>query len=212
MEDYNNFSVTFASSRKNMKWEEIEYFMEIIKKTTGLNKPGVKILDIWCGSWRLVKYLENTFSIFEYLWVDASSWMINEAQKELPECNFQVLDMLNIDKLDTKFDIVFFIASFHHLDSQEKRLEVLKKIKNILNKDWLILMTNWNLFSKENSQKYSEILPWTWDFQIKIWKFNRYYHGFNLEELEELFIKSDLQISENRIWEWGRNIISILHI
>lgn len=208
MEDYNNFSATFASSRKNMKWQEIEYFMEIIK----IFNHGVKVLDIWCGSWRLVKYLENTFSSFEYLWVDASSWMITEAKKELPKYNFQVLDMLNIDKLDTKFDIVFFIASFHHLDSQEKRLEVLKKIKNILNKDWLILMTNWNLFSRENSQKYSEILPWTWDFQIKIWKFNRYYHGFNLEELEELFIKSDLQISENRIWEWGRNIISILHI
>lgn len=212
MEDYNNFSATFASSRKNMKWQEIEYFMEIIKKTPELKNSGVKVLDIWCGSWRLVKYLENIFSSFEYLWVDASSWMISEAKKELLKYNFQVLDMLNIDKLDTKFDIVFFIASFHHLDSQEKRLEVLKKIKNILNKDWLILMTNWNLFSRENSQKYSEILPWTWDFQIKIWKFNRYYHGFNLEELEELFIKSDLQISENRIWEWGRNIISILHI
>jgi hypothetical protein len=28
MVDYNNFAKTFSSSRKNMKWEEIDYFLE----------------------------------------------------------------------------------------------------------------------------------------------------------------------------------------
>ena len=39
--DYNNFAKTFSSSRKNMKWEEIDFFMELIKEKKSLN-----ILDI----------------------------------------------------------------------------------------------------------------------------------------------------------------------
>jgi hypothetical protein len=28
--DYNNFAKTFSSSRKNMKWEELEYFFSLL--------------------------------------------------------------------------------------------------------------------------------------------------------------------------------------
>jgi hypothetical protein len=40
--------------------------------------------------------------------------------------------MLDLDKLEKKFDYIFFIASFHHLDFIEKRLNVLIKAKNLL--------------------------------------------------------------------------------
>jgi len=39
--DYNNFAKTFSQSRKNMKWEEIEYFLEKIDFNDEL-----KFLDI----------------------------------------------------------------------------------------------------------------------------------------------------------------------
>jgi hypothetical protein len=41
MVDYNNFAKIFSNSRKNMKWEEIDYFLENINKDKAL-----KILDI----------------------------------------------------------------------------------------------------------------------------------------------------------------------
>jgi hypothetical protein len=41
MVDYNNFAKTFSASRKNMKWEEIDYFLDKIKNSEKLN-----ILDI----------------------------------------------------------------------------------------------------------------------------------------------------------------------
>jgi hypothetical protein len=28
--DYNNFAKTFSNSRKNMKWEEIDYFVSFL--------------------------------------------------------------------------------------------------------------------------------------------------------------------------------------
>jgi hypothetical protein len=39
--NYNNFSKTFSQSRKNMKWEEIEYFLETLQ-----NKQDITILDV----------------------------------------------------------------------------------------------------------------------------------------------------------------------
>jgi len=58
---------------------------------------------------------------------------MEEAQKLYPDFNFIESDMLDVDTLDKKFDIIFMIASFHHLDTNEKRLELLRKISTILN-------------------------------------------------------------------------------
>jgi hypothetical protein len=46
MKDYDNFSKTFAKSRKNMHWPEIEYFMDFISKLDKTEKNNLKILDI----------------------------------------------------------------------------------------------------------------------------------------------------------------------
>ena len=50
------------------------------------------------------------------------------------------------------------------------------------------------------------------DFDIKIGEFSRYYHGFTLIELEELFKETEYEIIENRIFEGGRNFISIISL
>jgi hypothetical protein len=40
--------------------------------------------------------------------------------------------MLNIDEIKEKYNNIFFIASFHHLNNLEDREEVLKKAYNLL--------------------------------------------------------------------------------
>lgn len=203
---YDKFSKTFSKSRKNMKWEELDFFIKFLPNIG----TGTHILDIWCGNGRLLNYLKSASSEFSYLWIDSSSGMIKEAKKEYPDYDFQVLSMTDIDKLDKKFDYIFLIASFHHLETEAERVDVLNKIKKILNKWWLVLMTNWNLLGEENFEKYKKEYSWNWDFNIKIWKYSRYYHGFKLEELEELFNQTWFKITENRVFEWGRNIVSII--
>jgi len=65
--------------------------------------------------------------------------------------------MLELEKLETKdFDYIFFIASFHHLDSFEKRKKVLDISSNVLNKNGIIFMTNWDLESPLNKEKYKD--------------------------------------------------------
>ncbi len=115
------------------------------------------------------------------------------------------------------FNYIFFIASFHHLENLEERLEVLTQTKKLLKKWWIIFMTNWDLQSELNIQKYkSSIIKnsknqfWSQDYSIKIGKYNRFYHSFSLKELEFLFQKSWFQIIENRLFENKKNIVSII--
>lgn len=233
IKDYDNIAKKFAKSRKNMKWEEIEYFLEnyILKN---IKKEKIKILDVWCWSWRLLEHLQKYLSEknFSYLWVDLSFEMIEEAKKNFPENNFEVLDMENLDKIKwEKFDFVFFIASFHHKKFLRERDKTLFSLKNILKENSLIFMTNWALSSEINFEKYknSEIIFekkdfenlqdfeekqkekqfWSKDFSIKFWEFYRYYHCFTLEELEFLFEKNNFEIVENKLFDNGRNFISV---
>lgn len=214
--NYDLFSQTFSQSRKNMKWEEIEYFIE--KYSENINEW--KILDIWCGNGRLLQHFLESSEIYDidYLWIDASEWMIREAVQNVWVDAFKVIDMNQLSDLsETWYDSIFCIASFHHLETLIQRENVLHSIFNKLQKGWFVFMTNWALESELNKEKYK----WSClsdtrnefggvDFQIKIWEFQRFYHSFSLSELEYLFQKSWFRIIENRIFDLYRNYISIL--
>lgn len=131
---------------------------------------------------------------------------------------FQHLDMRDISSLpESSFDSIFFIASFHHLEKFGERLQVLQDTAKIL-KNWgKVFLTNWALESDFNQEKYtSSKVLWSEnefqssDFQIKIWEFLRYYHSFTLEEIEFLSKETWFQIIENRLFETGKNSITIL--
>lgn len=213
---YDNFAKTFSKSRKNLKWAEIDAILEILK-----NENLTKILDIGCGSGRFLENYKNFFvnSPELYLGLDASENMIIEAKKNLENENekstknfFEVCEMQKLEKFFEKnnfpkFDAIIFLASFHHLENENERIEVLKSAKKILNENWKIFLTNWNLLGQE---KYQNSHLWNSDFKIKIGEFDRYYHGFKLEELEKIFEKCELKIEKNEIFEGWRNIFSIL--
>ncbi len=213
--DYNNFAHTFSRSRKNMKWEEIDYFIDFLWK---IKTDCIDILDVGCWNWRLLEHLEkNRIKIANYLWTDLSIWLIEEAKKLHLNHKFQVLDMLSISEIKEKFDCIFFIASFHHLRTIDERIEVLKQTKNLLKPNWTIFMTNWALNSVLNYEKYKNSLIensknefWGQDYNIKIGKYTRFYHSFSIEELEYLFKNTWFEIVENRLFENNRNFISIV--
>ncbi len=213
MVDYNSFAKTFSNSRKNMKWEEIDYFISFL-----LWKENLSILDVWCWNWRFLWVLkDNDLKINNYLWVDLSKKLLIEAKKYYPKNNFLNLDMIDLDKIKDKFSNIFFIASFHHLKTINDREDVLKKAYDLLKNDWKLFMTNWALNSDLNFEKYKNSMIedsknrfWSTDYSIKIWKYSRFYHSFSLKELEYLFQKTWFKIVENRLFENRKNYISIL--
>lgn len=214
--NYDEFAGTFSQSRKDMKWEEIEYFLEKYSEEI----DGKKILDIWCGNGRLLDAFIKSPNIFDidYFWIDASAWMIEEAKKKFGSDDFLVCDMLELNILKVKnFESIFFIASFHHLLTVEERIKVLENLKKIILPWSYIFMTNWALESELNKEKYEKSFIensknefWSKDFNVKIWEFERFYHSFSLEELNYLFEKNWYEIIENRLFENDRNFISII--
>ena len=223
--DYNSFAKTFSNSRKNMKWEEISYFLEFQKNF------WKKILDVWCGNWRLLGEFKKSLdiNILEdwYLWIDLSSWLLEQARELHPWYNFKELNMLDLNQLNPPsllrrglgggLSSIFFIASFHHLNNISDRLKVLKDTYRLLESWWYVYMTNWALDSDFNYEKYkSSIIEgsendfWSKWYNIKIWKSHRFYHCFSLEELEYLSKEIWFEIVENRLFENKRNYILIL--
>lgn len=197
-----------------MKWEEVEYFIRFIEERA-INMPS--ILDIGCWSGRLLEHIWQE-NIWEYVWIDASAWILEEAQKNFSQRCFIQLDMQNIDQLEfSGFDVAFCIASFHHLDSYEKRAWVLTQICDKVRQWGYVCMTNWNLLWEENFWRYkesciidSENTFGSLDFSIKFGVNQRYYHSFSLTELEDIVSHTGFSIVENRVFEWERNIITIL--
>jgi hypothetical protein len=103
------------------------------------------------------------------------------------------------------------------LESIENRLSVLKQTYDLLESWWFVFMTNWALESKFNKEKYKDSKIknsinkfWSSDFNIKIWKFDRFYHCFTLEELEYLFKEVGFEVIESKEFEGERNFISVL--
>lgn len=208
--DYNNFATTFAQSRKNMKWEELEYFFSFIK-------GGENILDIWCGSGRLLDCYKDYFWKLpqEYKWIDLSEWLLQEARWHYPNYIFEEKNML--DMTESHKQNIFLIASFHHLKTLWERESMMKVLFQALQDWWKIFMTHWALESPVNKEKYqSSCIDGSTnqfgskDFSIKFGEFPRYYHSFSLSELEYLAKKAGFHILENRLFSTEKNIITIL--
>jgi hypothetical protein len=73
------------------------------------------------------------------------------------------------------------------------------------------------LSSELNKEKYnksviekSENEFWAFDYSIKIWEYQRYYHGFSVQELEYLFQETWYEILENREFENQKNFVSVI--
>ena len=191
---YNKISRPFSATRKFL-WDDLLPLKKYAKN-------GDKILDIGCGTGRLY-HLFKDFQDIKYTGVDLSEGQIAVAREQLPGLNFQVAKMTELPFADKQFDVVYCIATLHHLPDEETRIRALAEMKRVLKKGNYIVITNWNLTSKNARQmvakgKFEEfvpgdfIVPWL-DSQGKILG-KRYYHAFTLDELEGLFKKSGLKI------------------
>ena len=217
---YNKISKSFSETR-TFPWPEFKEFLKHIP-------TNAKVLDIGCGNGRLYNSLQE--KNINYTGVDLSDKLLDIAQKKYPNLRFICDDMSQLNSIkNEKFDAIFFIASFHHLESKEKRIKTLLKAKSILSPQGKIFMTNWNLFQK----KYYSYIFQAWKkslFSKTIWndvyipftlqneKVFRYYHAFTPYELTNLFKEANLstldQLNFNKTkkvkhWIFSRNISHI---
>lgn len=211
-EVYDIIAESFFTKRQ-LIWEEL-------KDLAKYSNKGDKVLDIGCGFGRLYHVLKDLQ--VSYVGVDQSEGQIRVANEKFPDLKFTKAEMTELPFEDNTFDIIYCIATFHHLPTKQMRQKALLEMKRVLKPHGKVIMTNWNLSSDWAKKKYLEFEPG--DYMIP-WKDEhghvmgqRYYHAFTLDELSELFESSGFVIKdqylvkkgEESTLREGENIVSII--
>jgi cyclopropane fatty-acyl-phospholipid synthase-like methyltransferase len=164
--------------------EEAQFFMRNLTSYLNLKK-GSKLLDLPCGKGRHSIYLNSLG--FNVTGADLSKNSIQHAKNfENNSLNFVVHDMR--EPFKTKFDAILnLFTSFGYFDQDEMNIEVLKNLKNGLNKEGVLVIDfmNVNLVEKELIKK-ENILKNEIEFHI-----NR--------SIENGFIKKDIRFTADNI-------------
>lgn len=210
----------FAKSRKGF-WSDLDFLISYCQ-------TDFRVLDLGCGSGRLYSVLEE--KNINYLGVDFSQKLIDQAVLENPEGNFKLADVLNLSQDLKDFDLIYSLAVWHHIPSYKLRLKFLLEAKRVLKKGGLLILTVWGLRYIDIGKKYlfnyglkrffglssldsGDILYPFKDSNGKV-LINRYLHLFSLKELINLAQEAQFQIIDSGFTQnekgQKRNIYAIL--
>ena len=186
---YQEIANEFNQTRYD-KWDWIEQFLDQYDLTKE------KIYDLGCGSGRNMKDgmigLDKCLNFIEI----CKEKGLNVVHGDLTELPFE----------NNSANGIISIASFHHLDSEERRLKALFEMKRVIKPNCRILLSIW---SKEQPQKtkrtfdnYGDnIIPW----KTKTKVINRYYYIFRIDEIKNLFEKTGLKLISHS-YECGNEV------
>jgi len=205
--DYNVVSQTFSNSR-NKPWAEFELYSDACFK-------GARVLDLGCGNGRLFFSLKD--KEIKYIGLDNSLGLLNQAKENLVKEDVELYegDFLNIPLPDNSVDLIFAVASFHHLPSNQIRLQALDEMRRVLKPNGKLYISVWNLYQKRYFKFILESLLrlGSYDFGdtfIKLGGVKRYYHAFTPWSLSRLISKSNFKVVEKHYYKNTQKTSSFL--
>jgi len=124
---------------------------------------------------------------FELYGVDFSGRMLELARKYAAKYKFSVnltqADARHLPFDDSFFDHAIAVATYHHIEDNEGRLQALKELKRVLKPGGEAFITVWNKWQPRFWFSGKDIfVPWKSGDKT----LNRYYHLFSYDELEKL--------------------------
>jgi len=214
--NYSKIANHYSETRKKKLWPAIKKLVENVK-------DGDKVLDVGCGSGKLLDALQE--KDISYIGTDPCKGLLENAKNRYKKegrlkkekIKFIQNDILNLGDIpQTKFDHAFVIAVLQHIPSNDLQIKALKQLKNKIKPDGKIVLSVWNMWSKAWEKK---------KFKQKIWKFfflkmigknkmdfgdvlfdwkspegenvsKRYYHAFRKRELKKISKKAGLKIEK----------------
>jgi 2-polyprenyl-3-methyl-5-hydroxy-6-metoxy-1,4-benzoquinol methylase len=192
-DNYQEIAPEFDLTRKKPIWPEL------LKRVSEV-KDGDNILDVGCGNGRLLEAFKD--KKINYLGIDNSENLIALAQKNYPDNKFFVGNILDLNELEEKYNLVISVAVLHHLPSFDLRLHAILQMLSVTKDGSTVIFSVWRLW---NNQKYRPLLLqniWkkiTFRYNLEIgdllfpWKkgtSQRYYYAFTKRELKRLIKKT----------------------
>lgn len=219
--DFYDIIAPYFSDTRQYVWEDLKDLSQYIT-------AGDSVLDIGCGNGRVYQLCENLQ--VTYTGIDQSKELISIAKEKYPKVTFDIGEMTALHYDDASFNVIMCIATFNHLPDAQSRIKALAEMKRVLKPGGTILMTNWNVLS-DNAQKYVDkgkwkivdtsrqdvLVPWVTPIGEKL-PGDRYYHGYELPELFDLFTNAGFIVEQQYYAKKGKrtnkseghNIVSIV--
>ncbi len=219
---YDSQAQRFHNTRAFHKRPELQHIQKTITEYSKEHpNKDISIVDLGCWSGRLSERFKSILANtnYTYTWVDFSSGMIETAKKLYPEESFIQQKMTSYikDVHQESTDIIISLAAFHHLETKEERLLVLKNMYKALHYWGKVILVNRSFsdrflkkyttqvvqsmlrsFFTLNHLKRNDIFVPRKDPESnppKVYK--RYYHLFTLAELRSLIQLTDFVCTES---------------
>lgn len=221
-------SLTYFSDTRGSLWEEQKFFQDLVR-------PGMTVVDAGCGNSRLLQLFQDKH--LTYLGIDNSAKLLEKAQqyaRKFPNVTSRFFEgsLLGIPLPDKSVDILFCIASLHHIPSHPLQLQALREFKRVLKPSGVLCMTNWYLSAQT---KYTTLqikqrilqprlyagfsfrdfmIPW----RMKEKTYYRFYYAFSPRMLKQMLSEVNFKKVKNSIsygardWSGMRNKRNIITI
>lgn len=153
----------------------------------------IKVLDAGCGNGRFGEFLVEHVHNLDYTGIDNSPELLTAGRKKLTKAKFSQVDLMKkeeLEKIEGPFDIISLIAVLHHIPDFNQRLALLKRLKQKLAKNGLLIFTAWQF--TEITALRERIIDW------------EKYPEIDQEKLEE----NDFLID----WQRGEHAIRYCHL
>jgi len=209
--NYSEIAEHYSETRKKVVSAKFKDIFEAIK-------PGSQVLDVGCGSGRILNELKEKG--IKYLGVDNCEnfiTMLEKTKQKGSDNKFIKGDLLELGELkEYNFDYVFAIAVLQHIPGRDLQIIALRQLKNKVKENGQIVITVWNMWSPAWKKKKFKTLILKF-FLLKIigknrmdfgdvlfdWKnskgdsvIQRYYHAFRKCELKKISKKAGLKIEK----------------
>jgi tRNA (uracil-5-)-methyltransferase TRM9 len=137
-------------------WDKLLPYLPVGK--AGLQGWTLKVLDVGCGNGRFGEFLIKKGFKIDYTGIDSNQYLLDLAKSKLPKAKLIKQDILKPVKLKADFDLVVLFGVIHHVPGSETRLQLIKELVKLLQKNGLLVFTNWhfNKFKRFNSY----VIPW----------------------------------------------------
>ncbi len=135
---------------------------------------------------------------FELHGIDFSSGMLRLAQKYADKfkLDFNLVegDARQLPYADSSFDWAIAVATYHHIDDKEERLEACRELRRVLRPGGEAFITVWNRWQPRFWLKTKDTLvPW----RSKNRTLYRYYYLFSYREVEEMTRKAGFEVMKS---------------
>lgn len=197
---YNEAGEYFSKTRQkryggdDATWPEMRPYLAELKKDD-------RVLDLGCGNGRLLTGIKAEV---EYLGVDFSETLIEEARKLHPQEKFVLGDITSSEtwkKINGKYDAIFCVATLHHLPERKQHLYVIRQAKKHLKRSGVLYISVWNLWNKRYWVYHlrsvgMKLRNWRWLRVPFAGKWERFCFAYDKRYLSRLVKDAGLEIEE----------------